>query len=65
MMQQREMFVEAEDRRLFEGLRSVELVISRLPSAPLLKPVDIASALFKWSVFPEKSFPKMRTIICC
>ena len=44
-MRQIDMFVEAEDRRLFEGIRSVELVISRLPSAPMLKPVDIASAL--------------------
>lgn len=44
-MRQIDMFVEAEDRRFFEGIRSVELVISRLPSAPMLKPVDVASAL--------------------
>lgn len=45
MVRQMDFFVEAEGRRLFAGVKSVELVISRLPSAPMLKPVDIASAL--------------------
>lgn len=44
-MQQIDMFVEAKDRRLFSGIRSLELVISRLPSHPMLKVADIATAL--------------------
>lgn len=44
-MMQPDMFVDAEDRRLFAGVRSLEFVISRLPSKPMLTPVDIASAL--------------------
>lgn len=45
MMKQVDMFVEAEDRVLFAGIRSLEAVISRLPSAPFLTPADIATAL--------------------
>ena len=45
MMKQVDMFVEAEDRQLFSGIRSLEFVISRLPSRPMLAPVDIATAL--------------------
>lgn len=44
-MRQVDMFVDAEDRRLFEGVRSLEIVIARLPSAPFLSPSDIACAL--------------------
>ena len=44
-MQQVDMFVDAEDRRLFAGVKSLEFVIARLPSSPMLSPVDIATAL--------------------
>jgi len=40
-----DMFVDAEDRRLFAGVRSLEIVISRLPSKPYLTPTEIALAL--------------------
>lgn len=41
------MFVEAEDRRLFAGVKSAgfQFVLSRLPSSPWLTPADIATAL--------------------
>ena len=39
------MFVDAEDRRLFAGVPSLQFVIGRLPSSPWLTPTDIASAL--------------------
>ena len=42
---QPDMFVDAEDRRLFAGMASIELVIARLPSKPMLTPSDIATAL--------------------
>ena len=44
-MTQPDMFVEAADRQLFAGIRSLQFVISRLPSKPMLTPVDIATAL--------------------
>ena len=44
-MRQVDMFVDAEDRRLFAGVKSLEFVIARLPSSPMLSPVDIATAL--------------------
>ena len=44
-MRQVDMFVEAEDRRLFAGIRSLAYIISRLPSSPMLTPADIATAL--------------------
>ena len=44
-MKQPDMFVDAEDRRLFSGVRSLQFIISRLPSKPMLAPVDIATAL--------------------
>ena len=44
-MRQIDMFVDAEDRRLFAGVRSLEVVISHLPSAPFLTAADIATAL--------------------
>ena len=45
MMKQPDMFVDAEDRRLFAGIQSLQYVINRLPSDPWLKPSDIAVAL--------------------
>ncbi|MBR3822777.1 MAG: helix-turn-helix domain-containing protein [Kiritimatiellae bacterium] len=40
-----DLFVDAEDRRLFSGVRSLQFVISRLPSKTMLSPADIALAL--------------------
>ena len=40
-----DMFVDAEDRRLFSGVKSLQFIISRLPSKPMLSPTDIALAL--------------------
>ena len=40
-----DMFVDAEDRRLFSGIKSLQFIISRLPSKPMLSPTDIATAL--------------------
>ena len=40
-----DLFVDAEDRRLFSGVRSLQVVISRLPSKTMLSPADIALAL--------------------
>ena len=45
MMKQVDMFVEAEDRRLFAGIKSLEVLIARLPSTPFLTAADIATAL--------------------
>lgn len=46
-MKQIDMFVEAEDRRLLAGVKSVgfQFVVNRLPSTPWLTPADIATAL--------------------
>lgn len=44
-MKQIDMFVEAEDRRLFAGVPSLRFFIDRLPSKAWLTPVDIATAL--------------------
>lgn len=43
--EQIDLFVDAEDRRLFSGVRSLQFFISRLPSKPMLSPTDIALAL--------------------
>lgn len=40
-----DLFVDAEDRRLFSGCKSLQFVISRLPSKTMLSPTDIALAL--------------------
>ena len=40
-----DMFVDAEDRRLFSGVKSLQFIISRLPSKPMLSPTDIALSL--------------------
>ena len=40
-----DLFVDAEDRRLFSGCKSLHFFISRLPSKPMLSPTDIALAL--------------------
>lgn len=45
MERQIDMFVDAEDRRLFSGVRSLQFVIARLPSKTMLSPTDIALAL--------------------
>lgn len=44
-MKQPDMFVEAEDRRIFAAMPSLKAVADRLPSKPWLTPSDIATAL--------------------
>lgn len=43
--EQIDLFVDAEDRRLFSGCKSLKFFISRLPSKTMLSPTDIALAL--------------------
>lgn len=43
--EQIDLFVDAEDRRLFSGCKSLQFFISRLPSKTMLSPTDIALAL--------------------
>ena len=43
--EQIDLFVDAEDRRLFSGCKSLQFFISRLPSKTMLSPMDIALAL--------------------
>lgn len=43
--EQIDLFVDAEDRRLFSGCKSLRFFISRLPSKTMLSPTDIALAL--------------------
>ena len=43
--EQIDIFVDADDRRLFSGCKILQFFISRLPSKTMLSPTDIALAL--------------------